>query len=167
MKVYLASDHTGLELKTAVKEFLEKKGYEAVDCGALEYDKDDDYPDFIKKAAQAVSNNPGSFGIVFGGSGQGEAIVANKYNGVRCIVFYGPVKPAQTVDIRGKESDDPFEILKLARQHNDANILSLGVRFLTNEDMLQAIKIFLGTPFSNDERHARRIEKIKQIENEA
>src|SRR2546429_356366 len=98
MKVFLATDHTGVELKNKVLEFLQKEGYEAVDCGAYTYDKDDDYPDFIGKAAEEVSRDPeNSRGIIFGGSGQGEAMVANKYKGVRCALFYTPALPTQAV----------------------------------------------------------------------
>lgn len=164
MKVYLATDHTGLELKNTLKAFLEEQGHEVEDCGAYAYDKDDDYPDFIGKAAQGVSEQPGALGIVMGGSGQGEQMTANKYKGVRCALFYAPAVPAKSVDISGKISSDPFEIIKLTRQHNHANMLSLGVRFLSEEDAKQAVKIFLETPVSNEERHKRRIEKLKKLE---
>ncbi len=148
MKVYLATDHAGFELKTKVKEFLKKEGYEVEDCGAYEFDKDDDYPDFISKAAEAVSENPENKAIIFGGSGQGEAIVANKFPNVRVAVYYG-----------GQNM-----MPKLTREHNDSNILSLGARFLTEEEACEAVKLFLDTPFSREDRHVRRIEKIKEIE---
>src|SRR5690348_6684001 len=109
MKVYIATDHTGLELKKTIKEFLEKDGYEVEDCGAYEYDKDDDYPDFIGKAAQGVSDHQDALGIVIGGSGQGEQMAANKYKNIRCALFYSKAVPAQSVDISGKISSDPFE----------------------------------------------------------
>ncbi len=160
-KVYLATDHTGFELKNKVKEFLQKEGYEVEDCGAYEFNKDDDYPDFISKAAQKASNNPDGVGIIFGGSGQGEAMVANKYPNVRCALFYGPALPVRAVDITGRQSSDPFEILRLTREHNHANVLSIGIRFLSDKDILKAIKIWLETPFSSEERHVRRVEKIK------
>ena len=162
--VYLATDHTGFELKNKVKEFLEKEGYKVEDCGAYEYDKDDDYPDFISKAAEAVSKDPSSKGIIFGGSGQAEAMVANKYKGVRCALFYSPVVPVRAADITGRQSSDPFEMIRLTREHNDANILCLGVRFLTDDDTLKAVKLWLETPFTNEPRHLRRIEKIGKIE---
>ena len=147
--VYLASDHAGFELKEKVKEFFKKEGYEVEDCGAYKYDKDDDYPDFISKAAQAVSNDPqNSKAIILGGSGQGEAIVANKFPNVRAAVYYGKV----------------LEIPKLTREHNDSNILSLGARFLTDEEAFAAVKLFLQTPFSKDPRHLRRIDKIRNYE---
>ncbi len=165
MKVYLATDHTGLELKNKVKEFLQKEGYEVEDCGAFDYDKSDDYPDFISKAAEAVSKDPQeSVGIIFGGSGQGEAMVANKFKGVRCALFYTPALPTQSVNIEGRQSTDPFEIIKLTREHNFANMLSIGIRFVKEEDVFKVIKIWLEAPVTSEERHIRRVEKIKRIE---
>jgi len=148
MIVYLACDHAGFELKEKIKEFLQKGGYKVEDFGAHSYDGEDDYPDFISKAAESVSKGPESRSIVLGGSGQGEAIVANKFRGVRATVFYG----------------GSLEVVKLSRQHNNANILSLGARFLNEEDALKAVKLWLDTPFSNEGRHKRRIEKIQKIE---
>lgn len=149
MKVYLATDHAGFELKEKVKEFLKKEGYGVEDCGAYEFDKDDDYPDFISKAAEQVSKDPqNSKGIIFGGSGQGEAIVANKFPNVRAAVYYGKAE----------------EMPSLTRQHNDSNILSMGARFLSGEEALSAVKLFLETSFSVDDRHVRRIKKIKKLE---
>lgn len=164
MKVYLATDHAGFDFKEKVKVFLIEKGYEVIDCGPEEYDKDDDYPDFISIAAANVSKDPDSRGVIFGGSGQGEAIVANKFKNVRCAVFYTPAVPAVAIDVSGKMSTDRFEMLRLTREHNDSNILSIGIRFLTKEDAMRAISIFLETKFSGEARHARRIEKIKKIE---
>lgn len=166
MKIYLATDHTGLELKKKLKDFLVKEGYEVEDCGAYEYDAYDDYPDFISKAAEGVSKNPeNSRGIIFGGSGQGEAMVANKFKNVRCAVFYSLALPVHAIDIKGNKSQDPFEMLKLTRDHNNSNMLSLGFRFLKEEDVFKAVKVWLEAPFTNQERHVRRIEKIKAIEN--
>ena len=164
MKVYLATDHTGIDLKNSVKNFLEKEGYEVEDCGAYTYDKNDDYPDWIGKAAVKVSKSPADKAIIFGGSGQGEAIVANKYKNVRCALFYTPALPTHAVNIEGDKSTDPFEIVKLSRLHNNANILSIGFRFVKEEDVLQAVKIWLETPDPTEERHLRRIEKISEIE---
>ncbi len=161
--VYLATDHTGLEVKNKVKEFLTKAGYEVEDLGTYDYNKDDDYPDFISKAAEKVSNSIDNTAIVFGGSGQGEAMVANKYPNVRCALFYSPAVAVRAVDISGRESTDPYEILKLTREHNHANVLSIGIRFLKDEDILQAVKLWLETPFSNEERHARRVKKISEF----
>lgn len=152
MKIYLATDHAGFELKEKVKDYLKSKEYEVEDCGAYEFDREDDYPDFIAKAADCVSKNPqNSRGIIFGGSGQGEAIVANKFKNVRVVVFYG----------------DNINLIPVFREHNDANILSLGARFVAEENALKAVDLFLETPFSGDARHVRRIEKIKQIEQTA
>lgn len=147
-KVYLATDHAGLQLKEKIKGFLKEEGYETEDFGAHALDPEDDYPDFISKAAEAVSKNPESKAIILGGSGQGEAIVANKFPNVRASVYYGSVE----------------QMPVLTRQHNDANILSLGARFLKEDEAIKAVKLFLETPFTNEERHQRRIEKIKKIE---
>lgn len=165
MKVFLASDHTGIELKAAIKMFLEEKKYEVVDCGALEFDKYDDYPDFISKAAEEVSKDPeNAIGFVVGGSAQGEAMAANKFKNVRCAVFYAKAVPVGAADITGRVSDDPFEIIKLTREHNNSNMLSLSARFLTQEDALHAVELFVSTPFPGDERHKRRIDKISKLE---
>lgn len=164
VKVFIATDHTGIGLKNTLKAFLEEEGHVVEDCGAYEYDKDDDYTDFIGKAAEGVSKNPESLGIVMGGSGQGEQMAANKYKGVRCALFYAPALPAQAVDISGKKSTDPFEIIKLTRQHNYANMLSLGVRFLSVSDAKAAVKLFIETSVSEEERHVRRVKKIAMIE---
>lgn len=165
MKIYLATDHAGFELKEKVKEFLQEQGYDVTDCGAFSFNKEDDYPDFISIAAEAVSKDPqNSKAIILGGSGQGEAIVANKYKNVRAVVFYTPAVPAQAVDATGRQSSDPFEIIRLSREHNDTNVLSLSARFLKEEDALKAVKLWLETPFIGEERHRRRVEKIKQIE---
>lgn len=160
MKIYLGSDHTGYKLKESVKESLIENGYEIVDEGAFSFDKDDDYPDFIKKVSEKVSNDEESYGIVFGGSGQGEAMVANRYANIRCAVFYGGVVANEAVDIEGRSSSDPLEIIKLSRLHNNANMLSISTRFTTEEETLSAIKTWLETPFSGDERHVRRISKF-------
>lgn len=148
MKVYLATDHAGFELKEKIKTYLQKEGYEVEDCGAHTLDPEDDYPDFISKAAQAVSKDPQGKGIILGGSGQGEAIAANKFPNVRAAVYYGSQE----------------QMPALTRQHNDSNILSLGARFLKEEDANSAVKLFLETSFTNEERHIRRIEKIKDLE---
>lgn len=166
MKVYLATDHAGFELKEKVKDYLKSLNYEVEDCGAFEFDKNDDYPDFIAKAAEAVSKDPeNSRGIIFGSSGQGEAMVANKFKNVRAAVFYTTVVPAHNVDVSGRTSSDPFEMIRLTREHNNANILSLGAKILKEEDALKAVKLWLEAPFTEEERHKRRIEKIGKIEN--
>lgn len=144
MKIHLGTDHAGFELKEKIKEFLAAEGREIVDHGAFTLDETDDYPDFIRPVADAVSKDPESRGIVLGGSGQGEAMTANRYKGVRAAVFYG-----------GTE-----DIVKLSREHNDANVLSLGARFIDNEMVKDVVKLWLETPFSGEERHKRRIAKI-------
>jgi ribose 5-phosphate isomerase B len=164
MRIYLGTDHAGFEFKNKIKEFLVSEGHEVIDCGPENFDPHDDYPDYIGKAAKEVSNNPGSFGIVIGGSGQGEQMTANKFKGVRCSLFYATSVPPKAVDIKGKTSSDPFEIIKVTREHNNANMLSVGIRFLSEEDAKTAIKIFIETPFPGEERHVRRINKIAEIE---
>lgn len=164
MKIYLAADHAGFTLKEKIKTFLVEKGYEIEDCGAYSFDQQDDYPDFISVAAKAVSLDSSAKAIIFGGSGQGEAIVANKYPNVRATVFYGPKLAVGAIDITGRNSEDPYEILRLTREHNDANILSLAARFLTEEEAKKAVEIWSQTTFSNKERHRRRLEKISKIE---
>lgn len=165
MKVYLGTDHAGFELKEKIKLYLSEQGFEVEDCGAFEFNKDDDYPDFIGKVSKNVSNDPeNSRGIIIGGSGQAESMLANKFNNVRCALFYSPAIPVLTIDAIGTQSNDPYEIIKLTRKHNNANILSLGARFLKQEEAISAIKIWLETSFGNEERHIRRINKIKELE---
>ena len=145
MKIHLATDHAGLELKEKVKLYLSDLNYEVVDHGAYEYDALDDYPDFIFPCANAVSNDPESKGIILGGSGQGDAMAANRVKGVRAAVFY----------------NGPDEIIKLSRQHNNANILSLGARFMSEKEMYKIIEVWLSTDFESG-RHQRRIEKLDE-----
>ncbi|MCH7612352.1 MAG: RpiB/LacA/LacB family sugar-phosphate isomerase [Candidatus Marinimicrobia bacterium] len=145
MKIHIATDHAGLELKNAIKTYLMEKGHDVTDHGAYEYDAMDDYPDFIFPCAKAVAADPESRGIILGGSGQGEAMAANRIKGVRAAVFYN-----------GTE-----EIVKLSRQHNNANILSLGARFMTEEEITKIIEIWLDEPFEGGQ-HQQRIEKLDQ-----
>jgi ribose 5-phosphate isomerase B len=147
MKVYIGSDHAGFELKGKLIPFLKNLGYEVVDKGDFEFNKNDDYPDFIKPVAEAVANEEGSLGIVLGGSGEGEEMSANKIEDIRAAEYYG----------------GNLEIVKLAREHNDANILSLGARFISEDEAEKAAEIFLGTKFSGEERHLRRINKIDSL----
>lgn len=151
MKIYIGTDHAGFLLKEELKKYLEDSGCTVKDMGAYEFNEADDYPDFIfpvvKSVAEEILNGLDSKGIVIGGSGQGEAIVANKVKGIRAAVVY-----------------DEYSA-KMSRAHNDANIISLGNRTLSSEKAKELVKIWLETPFSNDERHKRRIEKIKAIEN--
>lgn len=158
MKIYLGTDHAGFEAKEKVNNFLVSGGHEVVDCGAYTFDANDDYPDFISKVGEAISKDSTSFGFVFGGSGHGEAICANRYPHVRAVVYYGGEIKEQE-DAGGKM----LGIIASAREHNNANVLSLGVRFLTDEEILRVINIFLKTPFSGDERHVRRINKLEAV----
>lgn len=167
MKVYLAADHAGFALKELVKEALRGQSYDVEDCGAATLDTHDDFTNFVSIAADKVSHNPFDRAIVIGGSGQGEAMVANKFPHVRAAVFYGTKEPVARVDAQGRESSDPYEIVRLARLHNDANVLSLGARFLADDEALTAVKLFLATEFSEEERHVRRIKKLEEIEREA
>lgn len=166
MKIYIGTDHVGYELKEILKAYLPELGlgYEVIDMGADVYNEGDDYPDFVmpvaKKVAEDRENHLDSMGIVVGGSGQGEAMCANKLKGVRALVFYGQENPKAKVSIDGEESTDTFEIVKLAREHNDANIISIGARFVTVDEAKFAIELFLNTAFSGEERHIRRISKF-------
>lgn len=144
MKVFLASDHAGFELKNILVEFLRAQGRDVQDLGPSALQPGDDYPDFIKPLAQKVAQNKGSFGIALGGSGEGESIAANRVEGARAAEYYG----------------GNLDIVRLAREHNDANVLSLGARFINTEHAKEAVELFLSTPFSGDERHARRIKKL-------
>ena len=162
MKIAVSTDHAGFEALQQIVELLHTLGHEAVNFGPRELDAEDDYPDFIFPAARAVAAGECEKGIILGGSGNGEAMAANRIKGVRCALFYGPVTAKTAVDAEGNVSDDPYEIVKLSRQHNDANMLSLSGRFLSADEMRQAIQIWLDTPFTQLERHARRIHKLDQ-----
>lgn len=149
--VYLATDHAGFELKEKIKIYLESKGgHDVYDCGALTLEPGDDYPALIARAAEKISydsmHDP-AYGIIFGGSGTGEAIVANRFAHVRAVPFSG----------------GNLELIKLAREHDDANVLSIGARFVTEKEACQAIDLFFATPFSHDERHAERVIQIEEI----
>ena len=162
MKIYLGSDHSGYKYKEELKTYLSEVFFDAeiIDKGNTFLDNEDDYPDFITPVAKAVANEEGSFGIVLGGSGQGEAMCANRVSGARAIVFYGEELPEGEVDISGRKSIDTFEIVKLGRVHNNANILSIGARFVTLDEAKFAAELFLKTDFSGEERHTRRINKF-------
>ena len=143
MKIHLATDHAGLDLKNSIKEYLLDKGHDITDHGANEYDALDDYPDFIFPCAHAVADDTESRGIILGGSGQGEAMAANRVKGIRAAVYY----------------NGPNEIVKLSREHNNANVLSLGARFMDEGEILSVIKSWLAEPFAGG-RHQRRIDKL-------
>lgn len=162
MKVYIGTDHAGFALKEELKRYLPELGlgYEVTDLGSFTLNPEDDYPDFVTKVAEAVAGDEGSMGIILGGSGQGEAMCANRIKGVRATVFYGQKEAISPVDIKGQESDDTFEVVKLEREHNNANIISIGTRFVTEDEAKFAIELFLNTKFSGDERHVRRINKF-------
>lgn len=160
MKIALATDHAGFEQLKDLKEFLESSGHECVNFGPTSLNMDDDYPDFISKAARAVAKGDCEKGIVLGGSGQGEAMAANRFKGVRCAVFYGIAVPRRAVDAEGDTSRDPYEIIKLSREHNDSNVLSLAPRFLSMQEIRHAVRLWLETPFSGEPRHQRRIDKL-------
>jgi ribose 5-phosphate isomerase B len=146
MRVYLGSDHAGFDLKRRLVVHVAALGHEPVDCGPSEYDEDDDYPAYCLLVGTRVVADPGSRGIVMGGSGNGEAIAANKVAGVRCAVAF---------------SDDTA---RLAREHNDANVLSLGARMYDEATALRYAEIFLATPFSDAPRHTRRIAQLTGYE---
>ncbi|MEX0919033.1 MAG: RpiB/LacA/LacB family sugar-phosphate isomerase [Candidatus Paceibacterota bacterium] len=157
MKIYLGADHAGFQLKEEIKAFLLEQSYNVSDEGAYKYQSGDDYPDFIGLVAVQVAAEPESRGLIFGGSGQGEAMAANRYKGVRAVVYYGsvPLRP----DTPAGEAD----ILQLSRRHNDANVLSLGARFVDPAEARVAVVKWLETDFSGDERHIRRIKKIEGL----
>ncbi len=144
MKIYIGSGHAGFELKQKLVPFIKSLGYEVEDLGTHQLDEDDDYPDFIIPVAKAVSKDSSSKGIILGGSGQGEAIVANRFSSIRAAVYYG--------------GDN--NIVRLSREHNNANIFSLGARFIGESEAKETVKLWLETPFSNAERHIRRLKKI-------
>ena len=146
MKVHLAADHGGFELKEKIKGWLGEWGHEATDHGAFRLDQADDYPDFVMPAAKAVAKDQKSLGVVLGRSGNGEAIVANKVKGVRAAVGVN------------------VEMARKAREHNDANVLALGGDYVSEAEAKEIVRTFLETPFSSDERHVRRIEKVMALE---
>ncbi|MFH1473123.1 MAG: RpiB/LacA/LacB family sugar-phosphate isomerase [bacterium] len=156
MKIYIGSDHAGFGLKEKLIPYLTDQGYEVVDKGAFEYNEEDDYPDFIIPVAKEVSNHPNEVrGIVLGGSGQGEAITANKFPHIRAVVYYG--------EGRCIVEDDSRTVIGEAREDNDSNILSIGARFITEEEMKDAVQLWLETPFSSEEKYQRRITKMDSI----
>jgi ribose 5-phosphate isomerase B len=146
MRVYLGSDHAGYELKSALIAHLEHGGHEAVDCGPAEFDPEDDYPPFCIETGTRVVADPGSLGIVIGGSGNGEQIAANKVDGVRCALAWSA------------------ETARLGREHNNANVMSVGARMHPLVDALSFVDAFLATPFSQGARHIRRIDLLTAYE---
>jgi ribose 5-phosphate isomerase B len=146
VRVYLGSDHAGYELKARLVEWLASAGHQPVDCGPSSYVPDDDYPVYVMRAAQGVIDNPGSLGIVIGGSGNGEQIATNKIPGIRAALAWTD------------------ETAQLARQHNDANVLSLGARMYDIDAAVGFAKVFVGTAFSGEPRHARRLAMVADYE---
>ncbi len=145
MKIFLAADHAGFVMKEQVKVYLKSLGYAVADEGAFSLNPEDDYPDFMMIVAKQVASDPTeNRGIIFGASGQGEAMVVNRLPGVRAAVYYG----------------GPEDIVSLSRLHNDANILSIGARFIDADRILPMVHLWLSTEFSAEERHVRRIAKI-------
>lgn len=145
MNIYIASDHAGFELKNNLAEFIKSLGFTVIDKGPFSLDERDDYPDFVRLVALEILKDPdGVRGIILGGSGQGEAMVVNRHKGIRAAVYYG----------------GSAEIITLSRDHNNANILSLGARFIGLDEAEKAVKLWLETSFSGEERHKRRIDKI-------
>lgn len=146
MRVYLGSDHAGYELKNHLVEWLKGHGHEPVDCGPHVFDAQDDYPPFCLRAAEGAAADPEARGIVIGGSGNGEQIAANKVEGVRCALAWS------------------VETATLAREHNDANVVSVGARMHSAEEATSFVETFLATPYSGEERHTRRIEMLTAYE---
>lgn len=146
MRVHIGCDHAGLETKRFITAALTEWGHEVIDHGPYEYDALDDYPPFCLSTGAGVVGDPGSLGIVLGGSGNGEQMAANKVDGVRAALVWST------------------EVAALAREHNDANVISLGARMHSEAEMLSFIEVFLATPFSGDERHVRRIGQLAEYE---
>lgn len=146
MRVHLGSDHAGLDLKDHLTGWLREHGHEPVDHGPFVYDAQDDYPVFCLRAAEATASEPDSLGVVIGGSGNGEQIAANKVPGVRCALAWSE------------------ETARLGREHNDANVVSVGGRMHSLDDMTRFVEVFLDTPFTEAERHVRRIAMIAAYE---
>ena len=146
MRVYLGADHAGFELKNIIADQLRKNGHEIVDCGAHTYDASDDYPAYCIEAAARVVNDPGSVGIVLGGSGNGEQIAANKVKGARCALAWS------------------VDTARLAREHNNAQLIGLGARQHSEDEALEIVDAFMNTSWTNEERHQRRIDILAEYE---
>lgn len=164
MKIALATDHAGFEDIKQLQSYLESFRHTCVNFGPDHFDVSDDYPGFIFAAAQAVASGECERGIIFGGSGQGEAMAANRIKGVRCALFYGPMVAQRPINAEGEVSDDPYILLRLSREHNDSNMLSLAARFLSQSDIEAAVKVWLEQPAANAERHLRRIAQLDSNE---
>jgi len=149
LKIIIAGDHAGFERKNELLKYLKEESFDVEDVGAHTLEPGDDYPKYMVPAAMRVVEDPeNTRAIIFGMSGEGEAIVANRFPGVRAAVWNG----------------GPLDVIRLSRNDNDANILSIGAHFVSKDEMIKAVKLWLSTPFSNEERHKRRIEEIDSIE---
>jgi ribose 5-phosphate isomerase B len=146
MRIAIAADHAGYELKEAIETRLRELGHEVADCGAPAFEPGDDYVGYCADAARRVSRGDADRAIVIGGSGQGEAIVANRFRGVRCALWYG----------------GDSALVRLSREHNDANALSLGARFVSAVEAIPVVEMWLAVPFSNEPRHARRLGRLEE-----
>ena len=150
MKIHIGTDHAGLDFKNTITQHLTQQGHQVTDHGAYKFNPEDDYPAFCIATAEAVMadevDGNQSLGVVFGGSGNGEQIAANKVTGIRAALVWNE------------------DTAKLARQHNNANVISIGARQHTQEEALHLIDLFINEPFSGDERHVRRISQIKEDE---
>jgi ribose 5-phosphate isomerase B len=142
----MGADHAGYEFKNHLSARLKEQGHEVIDCGPFVYDAEDDYPAFVLRAAEGVASDPGSLGVVIGGSGNGEQIAANKVRGIRAALAWSE------------------ETAKLAREHNNANVVSIGARMHPQEDSTRFVEVFLSTSFSGAERHSRRIAQLTSYE---
>jgi ribose 5-phosphate isomerase B len=149
MKILLGADHAGFNLKNKIKDYLISENFDVEDMGATTLVSDDDYPEVMVPVAMRVLQDAGkNRAIIFGRSGQGEAMVSNRFPGIRAIVYYSK----------------NTEIIRLSREHNDSNVLSIGADFVSEEEAIEAVKLWISTPFSGDERHVRRIEQMDNIE---
>jgi ribose 5-phosphate isomerase B len=157
LKIVVAADHAGFALKELVKKHLEGQGYSVLDVGAHDLVPEDDYPVYMTAAAMKVAEDMSgkTRAVLFGGSGQGEAMVANRFPGVRAAVWYG---------VGSNDGEDGLDILKLSREHNDANMLSVGARFAGEKEAKEGVDLWLATPFSGAENHQRRIDQIDSIQ---
>lgn len=163
MKIFITSDHAGFQMKQELLPFLRERGHEVIDLGPGKFDAQDDYPDFsslvAKEIAKTASSDQNALnesrGIIIGGSGQGEAMVANRFKGVRAIVYNGQYNPDD-----GREMPDE---IALSREHNNANVIAIGARFINTDEAKEALEKWLGTAFSNDARHVRRLRKLDEL----
>lgn len=146
-----------------LKDGLELAGYACHDFGPAIFDVEDDYPDYIRPACEAILAGGCTHGIIFGGSGQGEAMAANRFEGIRCTVWYGPSIAVEAVDASGTMSSNPYEILKLSKEHNNANMLSIAGRFVSDAETLKVAILWLNESFKGEERHTRRIAKLDSM----